>query len=318
MIAAITSKENRTAGEIVLFEVDEANYSPEMSRIITKDNALDGTVLTTNWGYPEGNRTINLSNILLSLSNYDELIAMKADNDNDFLFHHMNDSWNVILRSISGKQTNDKILTSMSLSVISKIDYTNRLYTGDVTPLGPLQSGIFYPAASGDDGYYQAYGNTLKIIDTQIRMGHYGPSYNDPFIRFSNVSIPEGATINSAFIEFTSSIAISNTICNLNIYLNKSDDAIAPTDVSEFNALSLTEAVAWNNVESWSSDYAYNSVDFKTILQTIINRAGWSSGNALQTIIKNNGSSSGAGRLFYSYNYGSNYPALYVTWREAS
>lgn len=120
MKGSITSKENRTAGDIIFFDVDEANYSPEASRIVTKDNALDGTVLITNWGYPEGNRIINLSNILLSRSDYDKLIVVKEDDDYDFLFGYLNDVWAVVVKSVSGKQENDRMLTNITLNVISK------------------------------------------------------------------------------------------------------------------------------------------------------------------------------------------------------
>jgi len=120
MKGAIISIENRSAGNIVSFDVDEANYSPETSRVVTKDNALDGTVLVTNWGYPEGNRVISLSNIFLSRSNYDILIVMKEDDDYDFLFSYLNDIWAVVVKSVSGKQEKDKMLTRITLSVISK------------------------------------------------------------------------------------------------------------------------------------------------------------------------------------------------------
>ncbi len=123
MKGSITSIENREAGNIISFDVDEGKYSPESNRVVTKDNALDGTVLTTNWGYPEGNRTISLSNILLTRINYNILIAMKEDNDFDFLFHYLANTWKVVIKNIRGVQERDKMKTTLSLSVVSK--YTN-------------------------------------------------------------------------------------------------------------------------------------------------------------------------------------------------
>lgn len=120
MKGAITSIEKRPAGDIILFNIDEGNYSPEFNRVVTKNNALDGTVLITNWGYPEGNRIIGLKNILLSRANYDTLIAMKEDNDYDFLFHYFNNTWAVVVRNVWGVQERDKMKTTISLTVVSK------------------------------------------------------------------------------------------------------------------------------------------------------------------------------------------------------
>lgn len=120
MKGAITSIESRSAGDILIFEIDETNYSPETRRIVTKDNVLDGTVLTTNWGYPEGNRLISLDNIFLSRSNYDTLIIMKEDDNYDFLFGYLSDIWAVVIENIRGRQEKDKMLTRITLSVISK------------------------------------------------------------------------------------------------------------------------------------------------------------------------------------------------------
>jgi hypothetical protein len=120
MKSAITSIEKRAAGDIILFNIDEGNYSPEFNRVVTKNSALDGTVLVTNWGYPEGNRIISLKNILLSRTNYDILIAMKEDNNYDFLFHYLNNTWAIVVRNVSGTQERDKMKTTISLTVISK------------------------------------------------------------------------------------------------------------------------------------------------------------------------------------------------------
>lgn len=119
MKGAIVSIEKRSAGNILIFDVDETNYSPEASRVITKDTALDGTVLTTNWGYSQGSRTISLGNIILSQTDYDILIAMKEDNNYDFLFGYLDNLWAVVIRGVSGNQERER-RAEIDLSVISK------------------------------------------------------------------------------------------------------------------------------------------------------------------------------------------------------
>ena len=121
MKSAISSIENRSSGEYILLDVDERNFNPEGVRLITKTIALDGTALTTDWGYPAGNMVMTLSNFLLSKSDYDTLIGMKEDSSNTFLFHYRNSTWRVAVQNASGNSEGDKVLVNtLALSVIEK------------------------------------------------------------------------------------------------------------------------------------------------------------------------------------------------------
>lgn len=152
-----------------------------------------------------------------------------------------------------------------------------------------MASGIFYPAVSGDDGHWlgtgQFYGGNIQMYLGRSTTSYYG------FVRCPNVTIPQGVTITSAYIRFIAQASDSSTVVNVNIYFNNIDDAIAPTSAAEGNALACTTAVAWDNIGSWSDGNQYNSPSLVSILQSVVNRTGWSSGNAIQVIIKDNGSS---------------------------
>ena len=115
MKGAIVSEENRTAGNIVLIEIDERSYDPEAVRVIQKAVALSGTVLTTDWGYPEGLREITVGNVLLSSSDYDLLVGMKEDGSFEFLFGYKQTLWKVVVKDVR-----DRYLTTITLSVVSK------------------------------------------------------------------------------------------------------------------------------------------------------------------------------------------------------
>ena len=115
MKGAIVSEENRTAGNIVLIEIDERSYDPEAVRVIQKAVALSGTVLTTDWGYPEGLREITIGNVLLSSSDYDILVGMKEDGSFEFLFGHKQTLWKVVVKDVRGR-----FRTTITLSVVSK------------------------------------------------------------------------------------------------------------------------------------------------------------------------------------------------------
>jgi GTPase SAR1 family protein len=63
------------------------------------------------------------------------------------------------------------------------------------------------------------------------------------------------------------------------------------------------------------TDTAYDSVDISTIIQEIVNRSGWASGQAMQFMIFDNGSTDNAGRLYYTYKQGiGSCPILTITY----
>ena len=121
MKGAITSKEERAAGNILLFDVNENSYSGEVARILTRIQALDGTMLITDWGYPESNRRIRVNNIYLSQEDYEKLVAIKEDNSNVFHFHYRNTTWQVVVQNVEGFPEGQLRNTSMYLQVVSKV-----------------------------------------------------------------------------------------------------------------------------------------------------------------------------------------------------
>jgi len=121
MKGAITSKEDRSDGNVVLFDVNENDYRPEVARILTRTQALDGTMLITDWGYPESNRRIIISRVYMSENNYEDLIGIKEDNDNIFHFHYKNSTWQVVVQRVEGFPEGKIRNVSMYFQVVSKI-----------------------------------------------------------------------------------------------------------------------------------------------------------------------------------------------------
>lgn len=121
MKGALTSKEERTAGNIVMFEVNESNYNPEGIRVVTRNQVLDGSTIVTDWGYSETNRRINMNNLYVSRAIYDQLIAIKEDNSHTFYFHYKNVTWQVVVERVEGLPVGDKINVTVLLTVVSKV-----------------------------------------------------------------------------------------------------------------------------------------------------------------------------------------------------
>jgi len=135
-------------------------------------------------------------------------------------------------------------------------------------------------------------------------------------VHFNAVNIPQGATITSAYIQFqvdeTSSGSVSVTI--------KGQDAdnastFSSTDYDITNRTTTSASVTWS-IPDWNTvgeeGTNQKSPELKTILQEIVNRSGWSSGNSMVFVVS--GSSTSVHRtaendpvLHISYSGGMSY-----------
>jgi hypothetical protein len=166
-------------------------------------------------------------------------------------------------------------------------------------------------ASDADDGY--VFVSTFYSTSNELFLGDYGGDLN-AFLRFTGIGIGNSATVDSAYVSLRATGDGGNTV-NLNVYFNDADNATAPTDTSGYNGKAVTGAVAWNSLPTFSSGTRYTSPELKTIAQTVVNRAGWSAGNAMMVLIKNNGSTSNKYKSVSDYHADSTYAAiLYMTY----
>jgi hypothetical protein len=145
-----------------------------------------------------------------------------------------------------------------------------------------MASATFSPAAGTDDGYVSdpaGYNNNQNGIITAAGGYH-------SWVRFPNVTIPQGAVINSATLGVA--CQTSNAVDEwCAVYCNDVNDATYPQTHAAFDAKALTAASArWDKGGAWVVNQHYKSDDITSPVQEVINRSGWSSGNALMVIIK--------------------------------
>ncbi len=122
--------------------------------------------------------------------------------------------------------------------------------------------------------------------------------------RFTNVSVPYGATITSAYLKLYG-------------YANESGDAFTRIyGIDEDNTVDLTSDpvsrprttayTQWNfNVINLNQLY---TIDITSLIQEIVNRAGWGSSNALAVIHVNDGTPTSNFRHFKNWHGDSSYP----------
>ncbi|MBI5670896.1 MAG: PKD domain-containing protein, partial [Chloroflexi bacterium] len=133
-------------------------------------------------------------------------------------------------------------------------------------------------------------------------------------LRFTNVTIPAGATINSAFLQVYSTQSQWITI-NLRLAADASDNSAAFSANSRPSQRPLTnQRVAHASNVLWNANTWYNLDDMSPVIQEVVSRPGWQSGNSLSVIIQGTSAGSWARKFFRSFNGGATTaPRLIVT-----
>ena len=102
-------------------------------------------------------------------------------------------------------------------------------------------------------------------------------------MRFTNVTIPPGSVITAAYLTLRARLSESGSACLTRISAEDVDDAPTFADdlavfITRWNARTAAR-VNWDNIPNWTADTNYNSPELKTVIQEIVDRAGWASGN---------------------------------------
>ncbi|MEG3659902.1 Calx-beta domain-containing protein [Arenibacter palladensis] len=113
-------------------------------------------------------------------------------------------------------------------------------------------------------------------------------------IRFRNINVPQGVTIVSANIQFTTDETDSESTS----LVIRGQDANNPGnfgtgDYNISNRTLTTASVAWNNIPAWNSvgqaGPNQQTPNLSSIVQEIVDRGGWSSGNSMVFVITGTG-----------------------------
>lgn len=155
----------------------------------------------------------------------------------------------------------------------------------------------------------------------------------DSAFTFSSVDIPQGTTVLRALLIFNSYADIATDTVRTRIRAEDSDDA---TPVTDWNSPpwnsgkddpQLTSASRdWNFTTDWFEDYWYSThardmmavVDVSNIVNEVVGRVGWSSGNKIQFFVFNDNSTNLAYRSPSSRNDSASESAELVVWSPTS
>lgn len=133
-----------------------------------------------------------------------------------------------------------------------------------------------FDITTSDDGEEGASSTNLTSNDLQP------PGEGIVGVRFQNIGIPAGAIITNSYVQFTARNGSSGAH-NATLQIEDTDDSAPLTtgddDITGRNFVATTinwSPPDWNDNESGVNQ---RTPDLSTLLQTVVNRPGWSSGN---------------------------------------
>lgn len=177
---------------------------------------------------------------------------------------------------------------------ITASTWTN--YIGTSSDTGTIDaSDQDYGAKSDGSTTYAAQWSNFGRVSS-------GVTWNTGWI-FQGLVIPIGATITSATIAMIPNANRTEATVNVRIWGEAADNPAGFVDLTDFQTrvANVTTAYAnWDAIASWTGGQTYTSPNFSNVVQEIVNRAGWNSGQSIGIFIKDNGSSNGAYRNVYT------------------
>ncbi|MGD8922821.1 MAG: hypothetical protein PVH24_06195 [Candidatus Zixiibacteriota bacterium] len=157
-------------------------------------------------------------------------------------------------------------------------------------------------ASFADDA--KVYEASLETTAGDAMLGHTTEYSCGVLARFVPVSIPRHATIDSAFVSLKASGSQSEVTCNAVVCAEDTGNASTFSTYSDLTARSVTdEVVYWDNLPAMMIFNWYRTPDLSSVIQQVIDRSDWHSGNALALLIQDNNSNVGAYRRFWQYDY---------------
>lgn len=253
-----------------VYRVDFPSFVPQ--RVFYYDN--DIADITGNVFYPDGTSTCWAA--YNTIANVNNLVKIGTNGTNTCY------TASTETDMIADGATADATLTA-------EID---ALRGGDTPPPPSTPGEGWAVIASADDAEEDDGGTQDTAIasgDLDIGEAGVGTAIG---VRFQNVDIPQAATINDAYIEFEANGNTSDSTSG-DIWGEDADDAAAYTAGSANSNISgrtkTTASAAWSNVETWEDGNIYQTPDLTAIVQEIVNRGSWASGNAMAFILEMSG-----------------------------
>lgn len=177
----------------------------------------------------------------------------------------------------------DGVITETIDTVTDKRTGKDRQINGDIL-LDPT-----WQVGSGTDDCERCQNSTyFGLTDVNSNIGYISASYykTGSGFRFTNVNVPKDVIISSSKLTLTGRGSYTGNTVNARISAEATDNpSTFADDYAAFDARfanHTTARVDWDAVATWpTTDVEHDSPDISTVIQEIVNRAGWVSGQAM-------------------------------------
>jgi len=171
------------------------------------------------------------------------------------------------------------------------------------------------PVSRGSDDAEEAPDGTVTLTAQNLKLVNKSGIPQTVGLRFASMAIPSGATVTNAYVQFTAE-STGSTAVSLSIRGEAADDPVTfSTRTDDITSRSRTTAsVSWSP-PAWSTvgaaGEAQRTSDLSPVLNQLVSRSGWASGNAVVLII------TGSGRRVAESFEGGAAPVLHVEFQAA-
>jgi len=237
--------------------------------------------------------TIPAGNWVTSLRIQSEAMPASLKNDGEDMIFHFEDGDGVNPDNSEGISNRDLELCAATNTYSQSINTNNNDAEETVTGSGT--------------------GN-MALTSTDLDMANEGSKQYLTGLRYTGINIPQGSTITSASIQFQADKSDSADL-SLTIAGQAHDNApIFTSNQYDISSRSFTTTVSWPNIPAWTQGEIGSDTttpDLRAIVQEIVNRPGWSSGNSMAFIISGLDTDE---RVAVSYDGTGTTPTLTINW----
>jgi hypothetical protein len=119
-----------------------------------------------------------------------------------------------------------------------------------------------------------------------IYAGNWDSNDEYPAFHFSGVTVPQGATITSATMLIRAgSVGNDPSLVDLRIRAQDADTASVPSGSNFPSAFSFTTAQTNYHPGAWVASTDYTTSNFASVIQEVVDRGGWASGNNMNIVM---------------------------------
>ncbi len=184
----------------------------------------------------------------------------------------------------------DGLVDSGDTQTDTDVTDSNGEYAFSLNLVGSPQNITRNVSTSTDDAEQNVSGGTMSTTSSDLEMCDDGGTLQIVGMRFQNIAIPQNAVISDVRLSFYAD-GNHSTATSLTIYGQAIDNAptFSSSNYNISNRTKTSASVAWSSVSTWSDNVTYQSPDLSTIVQELVSRSGWASGNDIVFIIEGTG-----------------------------